>query len=379
MSLRPARGERLRVMIDDGDSPPLEEPAFSAVIRQPALLFSLPSAGRATLRFGGGRAHLPRYDLAGLLPDRRATGERAEAAAALYDVGAARLGRIAPNPAYDGAPALAFAMRAGAPVERGLFRQVRSLRVPDSAEGLSRLTLDESDLAILRDDLSDLRVADDSSLQWPYLVEPEAVEWFVPLEVQGPERHESESRYRLEPPVESIRPNRIVFQTDTPYFDREFRLVAEELEGEQVTLAEGRIARPTGDPRPVAIDFPSLRVRSMELIVEDGDDASLVFGPVQARLLLPNLYLTAPAGTYSLLLGAPDLDPARYDLERVRDMVLAVKADPVQAGDLQANPDFSLQARLTGSGTRQRVILWSVLVAAVLILGGLTLRLARSG
>src|SRR5207245_7656330 len=85
VALRPARGDRLRVEIDDGDSPALERPAFAAVIRQPSLIFSA-APGRAggafgTLRFGGGRAHAPRYDLAGLLPAPAAavSDKRAEA------------------------------------------------------------------------------------------------------------------------------------------------------------------------------------------------------------------------------------------------------------------------------------------------------------
>src|SRR5206468_4768020 len=36
-----ARGDRLRIEIEDGDSPPLADLAFAAVVRQPSLIFAL--------------------------------------------------------------------------------------------------------------------------------------------------------------------------------------------------------------------------------------------------------------------------------------------------------------------------------------------------
>src|SRR6185436_18726851 len=132
-----ARGDRIRVTLDDGDSPPLEALEFAAVIRQPALLFMLPStegSGETTalLRFGGGRAHPPRYDLAALLPPPGTTveGPRAEAAAVLEDpraVPAARLGPTRASPDYDGAPALQFALHPGAALDRSRFSHRRTL------------------------------------------------------------------------------------------------------------------------------------------------------------------------------------------------------------------------------------------------------------
>src|SRR4029077_6216555 len=103
---------------------------FSAVVRQPSLVFSLAADGRedpvATLFFGGGRADAPRYDLAGLLPPvgQAVARERASVAARLRDPGAtvvARLGEIVANPRFDGAPALAFAMQPGAEVDTRLY------------------------------------------------------------------------------------------------------------------------------------------------------------------------------------------------------------------------------------------------------------------
>ncbi|HEV8700687.1 MAG TPA: hypothetical protein VGV60_05390 [Candidatus Polarisedimenticolia bacterium] len=386
LALRPARGDRLRVEIDDGDSPPLEHLAFSAVVAQPSLIFSKGTghAGEVfgTLRFGGGRARAPRYDLAGLLPApaRTVTGKRAEAAIRLYDpatVRPARLGAIRPNAAYDGAPALGFAMHPGARVDRRLFSHQRALAVPSSTEGLSRLRIEPADLAVLSDDLSDLRVADEASRQWPYLVEREGTTDLVPLQAPEPKSRDGTSRYALRLPVTPMRFDRLILDTGVAFFDRGFRLEAKSGSGGETTLLRGRLARPVGDPRPLSIDVPPVRVTSIDLVIEDGDDAPLPFRSAQVRVVLPEVFLMAPEGRYALLLGAPDHDAPRYELERVRDVVLAVQAAPIEAGPLQDNPEYSLNARLRGKGYRQTALLWAALSAAVVVLVILTLRLAR--
>ena len=127
----------------------------------------------------------------------------------------------------------------------------------------------------------------------------------------------------------------------------------------------------------MSIAVPPVRLASIDLVVEDGDDAPLEFRSAQARVVLPEVYLTAPEGRYTRLLGAPDHDPPRYELERVRDVVLAVKAAPIAAGPLEPNKDYSLHARLTGQGYRQTALLWTALSAAVVVLVFMTLRLAR--
>jgi hypothetical protein len=381
-----ARGDRLSVTIEDGDSPALEKLAFTAVVRQPSLIFSAGAgaAGRAfgTLRFGGGRAYAPRYDLAGLLPPVNAgvAGKRAEAAALLADpaaVQAARLGDIRPNPQYDKTPALAFAMHPGATIDRRLFSHVRTITVPASAEGLSRLRIEPADLAILGDNLADLRVTDSESRQWPYLVQPDAGTDLIQLAMEGPKSRDRISRYTLKPPVSPVRMNRMILETDAAFFDRGFSLEARTADGKATTLLRGRLARAITDSGPVAIDLTPARVTEMELVIEDGDDAPLEFTHARGRVSVPELYLTAPEGRYELLLGAPDQSPPRYELERVRDVVLAVQAAPITAAPIEANKDLSLQARLNEKGFRPTLLLWTALGAAVLVLVFLTLRLAR--
>ena len=136
-----------------------------------------------------------------------------------------------------------------------------------------------------------------------------------------------------------------------------------------------------GKPRPVSVDFPPARVVALELVVQDGDDAPLEFRAARARLVLPELFLAAPAGDYFLLVGDPKASAPSYELSRVRDVVLAVSSAPVEAKASGPNPDYS-RARLAierRGDLVPQVLLWSVLVAAVVVLTALTLRLARSG
>jgi hypothetical protein len=325
---------------------------------------------------------LPRYDLAGLLPPRGQTvkGARAEAAALLFDPGSlarARLGPVRPNPGFDRSPALAFAMRPGASIATGLFGHRRLLEVAPSPEGLSKLRLSPADLAHLREDLADLRIVDAQSRQWPYLLErADAVE-LVPLTVEPPDVKNRASRHRLGLPVTPLRLDGVTLDAEAAYFDREYELLARVGEEKDRVLARGRLVRRAGDLASVEIRFPPARVVSLDLLVQDGDDAPLVLRSVRARVPVPEVYLAAPAGSYSLLLGSPDEAAPLYELARVRDVVLAVSAAPLTAGDLAPNPDSSLPARLARGGLRQQVILWAVLIVAVAVLAWLTLRLAR--
>lgn len=382
--LAAARGDRLRLVIFDGDSPPLTDLVVHAVARRPALVFALPGTGEtaATLAFGGGRAFPPRYDLAALVPAKETLrGADAEIGERLYDpalLGTARLGEITANERFDPAPVLAFAHRPGSVLDARRLRYRRELTATPSPEGLVRLTLGLEDLARAREDLADLRVVDAEDRQWAYLVEREADELVRSLTPPSPETRDGTSRYRFELPAAPAVVGRLVLETDAAFFDRDYELVGRRGK-EETTLGRGRLARRIGDPRPVSIACPARPVDALELRVADGDDAPLVFTEVRAHFPVPALYFAAPAGRYALLLGDPGADAPRYELERVRELILAVASGEADAGPLAENPAFSARARLATDEGKQQLLLWLALAAAVVVLTVLTLRLARRG
>ena len=134
-------------------------------------------------------------------------------------------------------------------------------------------------------------------------------------------------------------------------------------------------------PRAVEIALAGAPVHALELRVDDGDDAPLAFGEATADVLLPELFLVAPQGRYEMLLGNPDVPAPRYEIERVRDVVLAADSNAATPGALEPNPDFSLRARLGGedgpSGLLRTSLVWGALIVAVAVLGLLSLRVMR--
>ncbi|MDH5528038.1 MAG: DUF3999 domain-containing protein [Nitrospirota bacterium] len=387
--LEASSGTRLRIEIEDGDSPPLEELTVTALVPRPTLTFSIqgaaPGTPAGTLYFGGNRASAPRYDITPLLPrvPTTLTGAPAEIATLLSDRDnrpRARLGKIQANPAFDRKPLLAFASRPGAAVNTALYRHVLPVRLEPSSEGLSRLRLPSELLALARPDLADLRIVDASGNQWPYLLESgpgqrETAELPITREPQ-----ERASHYRLQLPAEAITLDQLVVETDTPYFDRKYRVVGTHPgEGKrEFTLATGRLRRDSGVPEPVAIGLAPVQVASLTLIVEDGNDAPLTFTWSRARLQLADMFVTAPQGAYRLLFGFPEDRAPVYELARVRDVVLAVDSTEATVGMRTEHEGYSAYSRLSGGKGLQSAVMWIVLIASVATLGGITLRLARS-
>ncbi len=381
-----AGGDRLRLRIRDGNSPPLEAVAVRASLRTPSLIFAVPPRGdsmpAALLRFGGGRVLRPAYDLASLVPvpGQSVDDRRADAMKALLEHSASagvRLGPVRRNPRFDPRPSLAFAMRPGGEVDRRLYSRTAALDVPFSPNGLTRVRLSPTTLSALRDDLADLRVVDAESRQWPFLLARDVgVDW-VDLPVRSPPREARTSVYVAALPVTPIALDRLVVDSEIAFFDRAFRITARVV-GEEAPreLARGRLARRAEDPRPVTIGFRPVRIESIELVVEDGDDAPLAL-LLRGRAPITEMLLVAPAGSYSLLGGNRDDAPPQYEMERVRDVILAVEALPATVTELESNPDFSPRLRMYRGGGPAKVALWAALGIAVLVLGTLTIRLAR--
>jgi hypothetical protein len=371
-------GDALRVEIEDGDSPPLADLSLVAVVTQPSLLFALPSSSVGpgmVLRFGGGRAHRPRYDLEGLRDAldrgaRRWLGDPSQRAAREV-----KLGRIRPNPAFDPAPALGFAMRPGPAVEAGSYSHRMSLRAPTSAEGALRLRLTPEILAAARADLGDVRVVDASGRQWPFLLEEDVARQEVPLAIEGPRREGGKSRFELRPPASPIAVGSIFIDIKADYLDRPYQMVGETAGGRVEPLGSGTLARRPGSQGSwIEVAFPKTRAGSFALIVDDGDDAPIDLRGAKALVAVPDLFLAAPEGEYTLLVGQPRAPAARYELARARDLVLSVSAAPLEAGALQKNPAFEPPP---AESRTEQYALWAVLAIAAIALSALTLRLAR--
>jgi hypothetical protein len=371
IDLAPARGEVLRVEIDDQDSPPLEKAAVTAVLRAVTLVFSLPgSDGPAgTLLFSGGRTRAPRYDLVALarLLDR--------------DAEPARLGPVAPNPGFDDEPLLGFAMRPGAGLDPRVFAYRRSIAVPWSRTGLARLRLEPADVVQAQPSLADLRIVDGEGRQWPYLLERDALVVAEPLEMTRSGPDDREARYTLVPRWRPLRVDGLEIEVDATFVDRPFTVVGRDESGTERPLAGGRLRRAAGTAGPLRIAFADTRLTELTLVVYNGDEAPLRLTGVRALCPLAELYVAAPPGDYALLAGDADAAAPEYEIAGMRATILAAPAVDVVTGPGGPNPGFSRGAttarRIAGGRLLPRAAVWIVLVLAVVVLTGLTMRVVR--
>lgn len=371
-----AVGDRLRVEIDDGDSPTLDALRLEAEVGQPSLVFD-PAAGlpqgvaRAplVLRFGGGRVRAPRYDVARLAGTDLADRLRIAA------LPVAELGPIGEHAGFDAGPALGFAMRPGRAPDASRYTHVATLRVEGATEGLSRVRLPPSVLAAAREDLADVRVVDADGAQWPYLRGAEASD-AIALSVGAPTARESRSVYALGLPVARASIDGIELSSRAPYVARAFELHGVDGAGARVMLARGRLERDPHEARPLVIRFAPRRVERLELEVVDGSDAPLAFERAEASLPSPTFYLAAPDGEYRVLAGDAEAEPPRYELEAARELALSVQATDAQVGE--AGPNAArVEPPWWSAENASGLVVWAVLLLAVLFLGLLTLRVVR--
>jgi hypothetical protein len=147
--------------------------------------------------------------------------------------------------------------------------------------------------------------------------------------------------------------------------------------GAEFSLFTGRLRRRAGDQRPVAILVDARRIDSLKLKIHDRNDAPLALSRVEASFPVARLYVAAPAGEYTLLLGNAEDQPPSYELARVSTAVLAVRSNDAQAGPLEENPQYSSGARLAMGSGPQQVLLWVALVLVVGVLAVMTLKMVR--
>lgn len=380
--LSPARGDRLRLLIENEGSPPLEDIAVRAILPRPVLIFSTrQDREKVFLFFGGGRARPNPYDIEGLAPAIHHPTTASDQLLAVLDpaqASVAALGEISDNPDYDATPALAFAAHPGAKLESRDFRYRRVLKLKPSAEGLVRIPLAPEDLEKLRPDLGDLRIVDSQGFQWAFLRQDRSRSIELPLEVPKPETRNGVSSYSI--PLNSIplSPLRLRMQTTTPFFNRDLRCFGIGEKGGERLLFSTHMTRRDGDPRPVVLSIPNDGLKGLRLEISDGDDAPLQFDSMSLRIRGPELFVPSVQGEYQLLLGSPQTPAPHYEIERIRQTILTVPSAPADCGPLEENPEYSAAHGMLSAAGTQKTLLWAVLILAVLLLAGLTLHSARN-
>ncbi len=371
IAIEAPRGDALTVVVEDGDSPPLAGLVVVAVVRQPALVF-FADGEPLTLRFGGGRVRAPRYDLAALEP--LGLGRALREGEALQEAIAAA---ARANPRFQAGPALGFLARPGTVLDASRFTHAADIVVGEAGEGIVRVRLPAAAMALVRGDLGDVRVVDADGRQWPYV---EAVGLrpgvTLPLVVGPPVRDGRETRYALGLPVRAAHARSLRLDLEARFTERPFTLRGRDDAGREHEILRGALAREPGESGAIERTLGGLRVQDLSLVVEDGDDAPLVVRGATVDAELAEILVAAPPGRYRLLVGAEDAASPAYELARARELVDAVPIVAATVGRLAKNASFRAPGLLERSGW-ESLALWAALGLAVLVLGGLTLRLAR--
>lgn len=261
--------------------------------------------------------------------------------------------------------------QAGAPLDVEEFRYDR--KILPGPPGQVTLTLDAAVLA--HSSVDDLRLADMKGRQIPYLLE-EAPKPLL-LDLPKPERVEDEgtprsprsprSRYRLRMPYPTLPASRLLVETSAGVFERPV-----ELEGPRSRRSEPRwsaspgLWRHTDPSRPapaLALDIPASAGATVDLILDEGDNARLPLGRIRLAVPTWRLRFFHPGvGEVRLLYGRKDLQAPRYDLSLIASQLDPSVAREARLGNEPAPGAAGDMARVP------RSLFWGALATAVIVL-----------
>ena len=374
--IRPPREAQLDLVVVDGNNPPLEVSRVHLEMAElPWIYFEGPAGPIA--RYGDRSAQAPKYDLEALrdsvkvadVPDAR-WGEPRESALA---------GSAAPAPLMP---------ETGAPLDVALFRHRR--RLPDTDAGLVAVPLDPAVLAHSRGptgQFADVRVADESGRQVPYLLEllQESIAIDLPLERFEPRARElttsgrTPSVYALQLPYANLPSATLVLETSARVFSRSVTAGVERPADrnrrdpwfETLASAAWVHAEQESIAAALSLPIPSLRERKVLIAVDEGDNSALPI--TSARALFPayRLRLYHPGRGLQLLYGRDDLSMPRYDLALLAPQVMGAEAFELQAAPEDASADTPVPSFVSPR------LFWVGLIVAVAVLAGLIVRLMR--
>jgi hypothetical protein len=364
---------QLDLVIDDGDNPPSDIRAITAVFAELPWIYLESTADSIVARYGNASLQMPQYDL-----------EAVRQTLAIDTTMAATWGEAALRAETEVSSAIPALPTVGASLDAAQFRYSRPI-APGTA-GLVTVPLDAAVLAhSLGSGFADVRVLDSAGRQVPYLVERASESLSIDLTIEPvtsrpaplpPDRRISV--YRIRMPFERL-PSRLVLTTSARVFTRQVRTGMEQeperrrREPRFVTFATDNWTHGDQDsPAPaLTMSVPPFDGRDVLVTVDEGDNSPLPL--TSARLLLPAYRLRlfrerdAPL---RLAYGRDDLAPPQYDLALLAPQLIGVAATEVMPG---AEQDSAPSV----TDLMSPRLFYGVLIAAVLVLVALVARLVR--
>ncbi len=330
--IRAPEGREIEIVVDDDNNPPLNLTSVTMeFVPLPWIYFESRGGEQLTARYGDARLALPGYDLEAMRPY---VGKA--------DVKTARWGEARDSRASEAASQSELQPPAGAPVDSKGFRFSRP--IPPSPAGLTALLLDAAVLAHTQPNLSDLRIANDSGLQVQYLLE--RCEGVLSLDLGAPAAAKTDarpeknpppgvrSRYTLTLPFETLPESKLVLTTSERVFDRTVSLQVTHPQRDQrsepsvetITETRWRHTDPETVAPPLNIDLRSLGVKTLTLVVDEGDNRPLPLSGARLDLPLYRMRFFYPANAKLTLLYGQALAAPRYDLELLAPRLVGVSS-----------------------------------------------------
>ncbi len=378
LQIRQPTEPQLDLVVDDGDNPPLELEAVTAVFAEMPWIYFESPGGSITARYGEARLTAPRYDLEAARTNLPASPNRAT------------WRTQPPVTLADEDEGLPMPQTGSAMSTEG-FEYVRD--IPGGPAGLIALQMDLPAMAHSGRDprrLRDVRILDQGGLQIPYLIESrdEPLITTVPIERKGlPAGLASPSSkvtsYQVHVPFPNLPNPRLVLTTKARVFQRTVALgtVVPASDRQPARFVQRGSATWTHADQdvaaaPLTFSLPDSAVtEDVYLLIDEGDNQPLAID--KATLLVPQYAVRLfrrENQPLRLLYGRDDLAAPRYDLQLLSGQVLGRTAEDVTAGPEQA---------LQGGGAANAfdlvppAVFWAVLGVTVIFLIGLVVRLMR--
>lgn len=377
----------LYVEIDDAGEGSLDELRAFAEVTLPSVVLTPTPGIVAHLYWGGGRVTLPSHralDSFQAIAPRPLPNDEPAAAAPVPPsrwwtaLSSARLEGSESNPLYRAEPAMAFALRAGAPLDVATWSHERALEVGPTPEGLAEWTLDAADLAAARADLADVRIVDEQDRQIASLLDEPRVAVSLAVTPRRDAAHAPphRSHFHLDAPAGAVPVAAIEVQFQEGFFARNARVLEARAHPSERVLASTRLERRTAGA-PFRIELGGApRVASLILEIEDGDDPPLTPTSVTLALATRRVLFPAQPGLYRGLVGNTAATAPHYELASARELAVGLPVAEVRAGRLEPNPRYRRPSALSTNSGRTAV-LWVALGVSVLALAGLTFKLVR--
>lgn len=316
-------GRELILLVENDDSPPLEISAVSANRRLVRVVFFARGAGPYLLLSGNSQCALPRYDLTGLGDQLRNLASASEP----------RVSALSHNSEYVQKLPAGALKAAKIDVAPWKFRKPIQIQ----KVGVQSLELDPDVLARSAMNFSDVRIVSDGE-QLPFLIERTSIARQIPLlptAIADRERP-TLSRWSLKLPQANLPVTRIACASNSPLFERSFRL-GEELADERGEKYQRELGGATWRrvPNQTSHDFflqldTTAKSDTLLLGTDNGDNPPIELHDFRGYHFATRLVFAAPAKSEKavwLYYGNSEAGAPRYDLNLIAEPLLRARRE----------------------------------------------------